>query len=77
MKEDKELNSLKVAELRERLQTLGLPTKGKKQDLVKRLQEATSQEQQVRICRFRGVLQNIINKTDCVYRRSLSHPLSK
>lgn len=73
MNDQIELNSLKVAELRERLQTLGLPTKGKKQDLVKRLQEATSQEQQVRIYHSQGLLQNAFDKPYGVNFRKHSH----
>jgi hypothetical protein len=37
---------LKLDELRERCQKLGLPTSGKKADLVRRIQDASGQQQQ-------------------------------
>lgn len=44
-KED--IRTLKVAELRDRLQKLGLPSKGKKEILVARLAEALQSEVEV------------------------------
>ena len=40
-----ELSALKVAELRERLEAVGLPVKGKKAELITRLAEYLSEEE--------------------------------
>jgi hypothetical protein len=65
-KED--IRTLKVAELRDRLQKLGLPSKGKKEILVARLAEALQSEVEV-VC---PSLKRCIVYIDHDLRRKLS-----